>query len=157
MNLGARNLSHMAARALSVLLACAVGLLLLNVPSLAAAPYNWTGGHDVLGWPAPSKTMYFAEGCTRNGIEEYLIVRNPGAVTSRVTLMYLFPSEGALKQTMLLAPLEGRSINVNGIVGRDKDVSIVLTADPGIIAEREMYFNYKGVWTGGHDVVGFIP
>jgi hypothetical protein len=23
-----------------------------------------------------------------------------------------------------------------------------------IIAERPMYFNYKGVWTGGHDVVG---
>jgi len=23
-----------------------------------------------------------------------------------------------------------------------------------IIAERPMYFNYNGVWTGGHDVVG---
>jgi hypothetical protein len=26
-----------------------------------------------------------------------------------------------------------------------------------IIAERPMYFNYNGVWTGGHDVVGFTP
>jgi len=24
-----------------------------------------------------------------------------------------------------------------------------------IIIERPMYFNYKGIWTGGHDVVGF--
>jgi hypothetical protein len=24
----------------------------------------------------------------------------------------------------------------------------------GIIAERPMYFNYNGAWTGGHDVVG---
>jgi len=26
-----------------------------------------------------------------------------------------------------------------------------------IIAERPMYFNYKGIWKGGHDVVGFVP
>jgi hypothetical protein len=23
--------------------------------------------------------------------------------------------------------------------------------------ERPMYFDYGGVWTGGHDVVGFAP
>jgi hypothetical protein len=26
-----------------------------------------------------------------------------------------------------------------------------------IIAERPMYFDYQGKWTGGHDVVGFTP
>jgi len=25
-----------------------------------------------------------------------------------------------------------------------------------IITERPMYFNYKGAWTGGHDVVGAL-
>ncbi len=29
------------------------------------------------------------------------------------------------------------------------------TNGQSIIAERPMYFNYNGAWTGGHDVVGF--
>ena len=24
-----------------------------------------------------------------------------------------------------------------------------------ILVERQMYFNYKGAWTGGHDVEGY--
>jgi hypothetical protein len=38
-----------------------------------------------------------------------------------------------------------------------QDVSIKVTAGKPIVAERPMYFNYKGVWTGGHDVVGYTP
>ncbi len=26
-----------------------------------------------------------------------------------------------------------------------------------IVAERPMYFNYRGAWTGGHDVIGYEP
>ncbi|MBU4194912.1 MAG: hypothetical protein KKF66_07960, partial [Actinobacteria bacterium] len=26
----------------------------------SAAPYNWSGGHDVVGWPEASCTLYFA-------------------------------------------------------------------------------------------------
>jgi hypothetical protein len=38
------------------------------------------------------------------------------------------------------------------------DFSTVVTCSNGqMICERPMYFNYNGVWTGGHDVVGFVP
>ena len=38
------------------------------------------------------------------------------------------------------------------------DISTRVVCTNGqIIAERPMYFNYNGVWTGGHDVVGFTP
>jgi hypothetical protein len=26
-----------------------------------------------------------------------------------------------------------------------------------VIVERPMYFNFQGKWTGGHDVVGYVP
>jgi hypothetical protein len=32
-----------------------------------------------------------------------------------------------------------------------------VASDQPIIAERPMYFNYNGAWTGGHDVVGYVP
>ncbi len=35
-----------------------------------------------------------------------------------------------------------------------QDVSMRIHSSQGIIAERPMYFNYQGAWTGGHDVVG---
>jgi hypothetical protein len=34
------------------------------------------------------------------------------------------------------------------------DSSLILQSSIPVVAERPMYFNYKGVWTGGHDVVG---
>jgi hypothetical protein len=137
----------------AVLLCVAVMAALATAP-VAAAPYNWDGGHDVLGWPAPAKTLYFAEGTTRNGFEEYLLLRNPGTARSAVTVKYMFPSEAAKTQGLVLDGGAGTSINVNSAVGPGRDVSIFVTADPGVTAEREMYFNYKGVWTGGHATCG---
>ena len=37
------------------------------------------------------------------------------------------------------------------------DFSTQITSDQLIICERPMCFNYNGVWTGGHDVVGYAP
>ena len=39
----------------------------------------------------------------------------------------------------------------------DFSAKVECTNGGSIIAERPMYFNYKGVWTGGHDVAGFAP
>ena len=36
----------------------------------------------------------------------------------------------------------------------EKDVSIKLTSDTEFLAERPMYFQYAGVWEGGHCVIG---
>lgn len=138
-----------AARAVAVLLVCAVLPAAFGAP-LAAASYGWDGGHDLMGWPAPARAIYFAEGTTRNGFEEYLIIRNPAAVESVVTVNYLFGSGAPKAQHLTIAPRAAVSINVNGVVGPDMDVSVALAAEPGVIAEREIYFNYKGVWTGGH-------
>ncbi len=141
-------------RALAAVVALAVVSTLICGTAMASALYKWDGGHDTLGWSAPVKTMYFAEGTTRNGFEEYLILRNPGATASQVFINYLFTSGAPRVQHLRLEAGAGTSILVNDFVGYGKDVSIALTADPGIIAERETYFNYKGVWTGGHVTCG---
>ncbi len=44
---------------------------------------------------------------------------------------------------------------MNEEAGRGKDVSITVTSTGGdIVAERPMYFDFRGNITGGHDVIG---
>ena len=142
-------------------LACGMAIVALLAASFAfshqasAAPYNWSGGHDVVGWPEASCTLYFAEGTTRNGYEEYLFLRNPGPDDAVVTVTYSFPSPAEPQvEQLALSTGAGASICVNNVVGHGKDVSIAVESTSGIIGERQVYFNYKGVWTGGHVTSG---
>lgn len=136
--------------------ACGMALLLMIAMSSAAmaGPYAWDGGHDALGATGPSGTIYFAEGTTRNGFEEYLLLRNPGTDAAVVSINYLFTGSPAQTQEITMAPWSGYSVCVNDVVGPDKDVSVSIRANPGIIAERQCFFNYKSVWTGGHAAGG---
>ena len=51
------------------------------------------------------------------------------------------------------------TIDVNQDAGSDLQLAckVVVIAGPGIVAERPMYFNYQGVWNGGHDALGYQP
>ena len=140
---------------LVVLALAAVMIALPAWPAAAqAASYGWNGGHDALGYPAACGTAYFAEGTTRNGFEEFLLLRNPGPDAAIVTIRYLFTAGAPKIQDIELAPWAGTSICVNDVVGPGKDVSVAIKSAPGIIAERQVYFNYKCVWTGGSVVRG---
>src|SRR5450759_4044853 len=88
---GARNVRARVAVLVAVLL-CAALLLLWMVTPLYAVGYEWDGGSDVTGWSTTARSIYFAEGTTRNGFEEYLLLRNPGPAASSVNIKYLFGS-----------------------------------------------------------------
>ena len=112
--------------------------------------YNgWTGGHDVAGVTSPSTVWYFAEGSTRAGFDEYLCVQNPNGVPANVSVKY---TEGT-KKDYVAGPHSRLTIGVNGDVGPGKDIGTSISSDVPVVAERPMYFDYKG-WTGGHTAVG---
>lgn len=131
-------------------IAAAAALALLPAPAYAGA-FPWSGGMDSMGWSAPTQCAYFAEGTTRNGFEEYLILRNPSPREASVSVTYQFQAPDPSRAQALKLPVgAGSSISVNDFVGPEKDVSIAVASDQGIICERQVYFNYKGVWQGGH-------
>jgi Tol biopolymer transport system component len=100
-------------------------------------------------------TFYFAEGYTGSGFQEYLCLGQLLDVPLDVTVTYLF-KDGSLPkvETYQVPPISRFTVNVNAVVGNDKEVSMKCEADWPFIAERPMYFDYQGAWTGGHDVVG---
>ncbi len=109
----------------------------------------------VVTLPSVESTFYFAEGYTGSGFQEWLCLlnRDPGTSIAQVTYLYADGSAPFTKD-YLLAGDSRTTVNVNEEVGADRDVSVKLASDGVILAERPMYFDYRGMWSGGHDVVG---
>jgi hypothetical protein len=117
----------------------------------------WTGGHDVLGANRSASTWFFAEGTTRANFDEWLCLQNPGNSDAHATITYYTASGQAIQKPWTVPANTRLTVNVNQDAGANQDISARVSSDVSIIVERPMYFNYQGVWTGGHDVVGFVP
>jgi hypothetical protein len=116
--------------------------------------YSWTGGHVAAGVAAPARDWYFAEGTTRAGFEEWICIQNPNSAEVVATVEYSTPQAAASRKDYRLGPLSRISVYVNGDIGPGLDVSVKVHCDSAIVAERPMYFDYKGKWDGGHVVMG---
>ncbi|MBN2025764.1 MAG: hypothetical protein JW854_03215 [Actinobacteria bacterium] len=124
----------------------------------AADPYNaWAVGDagTILHTSGGGKfTSHFAEGYTGPGFQEYLCLGNPDEVEVEATVTYIF-TDGTSQQEQVTIPAQSRAtLNVNASVGEGKEVSAHVNSDSHIVAERPMYFSYKGMWAGGHDAMG---
>jgi hypothetical protein len=120
----------------------------------------WSGGHCVIGATSPGNQWFFAEGYTGSGFHEWLCLQNPGTSEATVEITYLTQEAGALPARTVKVPAGSRqTVLVNSDAGEGYQLSTRLrvTAGPDVVAERPMYFNYAGAWTGGHDVVGYRP
>lgn len=135
-----------------------------DIPILAERPmyfdYNgWTGGHVSSGVQNPAQAFYFAEGYTGDGFDEYLTVANPTTESATVTVNFLFKSGAPIPYTFPVGPLTRETLNVRALAGHNKEVSMRVTSDTPIVAERPMYFNkgwsyWLGPVSGGHVAVG---
>ena len=110
----------------------------------------WDGGHVALGSAKPSNNWYFAEGCTREGFEEWICLLNPGEREATVRLSFMSP-EGEFQEVNLALPARRRhTVYVNQAAGPGKDLSCEITSTVPVVAERPMYFSYPGNVLGGH-------
>jgi hypothetical protein len=112
-----------------------------------------------------AKFWYFAEGYTGPGFEEWILLYNPpadrGGFGGPVDVELYFYGPGGYIGVSIATVLSGQrvSINVNELLlskfGYSGDVSIATRAGFPYIAERALYFNYKGQWNGGSQVLGY--
>lgn len=117
----------------------------------------WDGGHDVIGAGAPAQTWFLAEGYTGPNFEEWLCIENPGSADTNIEVTYYPGSGNPIVRSWTLAGNSRLTINVNQDAGPGLEISAKIKSQQPIIVERPMYFAYNGIWTGGHDVVGFAP
>ncbi len=126
--------------------------------------YNgvWDGGHDVVGSIVTATTFFFAEGTTRPNFDPYICIQNPSAAAANVLITYM-KGNSTISTELLTVPSNSRvttmprnTLGTGEDSAHDFSASVVCTNGQQIVAERPMYFNYNGVWDGGHDVVGSI-
>jgi len=120
--------------------------------------WGWTGGHCVIGATSAASDWFFAEGYTGAGFEEWLCIQNTGTAEAQVSITY-YP-EGGTPIVMPPIPVPGGTrftVPVNMHAGTDLAISAKTHSIYPVIVERPMYFNFRGMYAGGHDVVGFMP
>lgn len=114
--------------------------------------YGWKslvrGGESGPGIAEAATRFYFAEGNTRPGFEEWLLVLNPGDETVSVRVSY-YSRQGEVARDYSVLPRQRLSIPVNGEVPWQDDVSAVLECSEAVAAERALYFNRGGGNGGG--------
>jgi hypothetical protein len=110
--------------------------------------------------PASMK-WYLAEGHVGNHFQEWLTLENPSVGSfAHVTVNYLLRGRGPISQALTITPSTRFTINVNGVLGVNsnasagQDVSLYITSDIPIVAERPIYFTFLGNTLGGSDIVG---
>ncbi len=116
--------------------------------------HGWTGGSDTIGATKPDKTWYFAEGTTQPDFDQYVTVQNPGDSPANLIFHYMVEGQGEQGITGSVNAYSRATFNTRSQIGDNKNVSLMLESDQDVVVERPMYFNYHGVWTGGHDVMG---
>jgi kumamolisin len=106
---------------------------------------------------AVSNKWYFAEGSVGGGFTEFITLQNASLDrNSTVDITYLFES----KQPIIVAHTIAQSSRLTVSVNNDLHVNVndpqqsiaaivaVRPGDPGVVAERPMYFNYRGIQSG---------
>lgn len=127
--------------------------------TLLNVAYNrFRGGTPDPPVPPPSQwksRFYFAEGYTGANFQEYACLENPNGSSAAAWITCMFGDGTSQTQYYTLTPSSRMTVDINQLVGAGKEVSMrVVSTSPSVVAERPMYFNYNGKWTGGHDVIG---
>jgi hypothetical protein len=107
-----------------------------------------------------ARTFYFAEGTTRPGFDTYLTIENPAETSANVRISYMRGDGTGKVQTVAVKGGSRATVHPADVLGVADDAAhdfsalVESTNGVGIVAERPMYFDYKGKWNGGHDVIG---
>lgn len=136
----------------AIVIAVAFLLIAVMMPLFGSAVSR---GHCSIGVTQAASAWYLAEGHTGQGFDTWVLVQNPGDEQALVTLEFqLPPGESADPVSFELPARSRKSICLNSLAGLSAtDVSTRVTADKPVIAERAMYFDYRGM-RGGHCSIG---
>jgi len=101
-----------------------------------------------------SCTWYLAEGYTAEDFDTWICIQNPGNEEANVTLSFQLRDGEADPVTLTLPPQSRESVSLDALPGLgEAQVSTKVTSDRPVVAERAMYFSYRGK-DGGHASIG---
>lgn len=98
------------------------------------------------------KTHFFY--VASQNFDEYLCIQNPGDEDAPCNITYMLKGGGTVEDSVLVPAHSRRTIFVNDKV-QNEEVSVRITSEREVVAERAMYFNFLGSERkGGHACMG---
>ena len=79
----------------------------------------------------------------QQNFDEYLLIQNPGDTEARCTITYMLPGGATMDEACTVGSHSRYTILVNDRV-QNSEVSVKVTSDQPVVAERAMYFNFQG-------------
>jgi hypothetical protein len=114
----------------------------------------WDGGTLAMGVTAPSLEWYFGEGALSGTFDEFLVMSNPSAEATTVTVDYLPASGPVVTRTYPLAAQARSTIPVSWEplgIAMPTGLGMRVRSQVPIVAERAMYLRAaNGSWYEGH-------
>lgn len=102
------------------------------------------GGHVSTGASEPATGWYFAEGYTGGGFDEFILILNPQTENTTVYFDFLKPDGSVYSQPFASKARSRMTIKVDLAPGMENtDVSVRVTSEKPVVAERAMYFGYR--------------
>jgi hypothetical protein len=119
----------------------------------------WKGGSSQTGAVSPGTLWCFAEGTTMRNqaagyFDEWLSILNPGNEDSLFTVTYMFDNGTVKKVGGYVGAHSRRTIDVNSVVGNDRNVSVRVESSKPLVVERPMYYKYHNAFDGGDVEMG---
>lgn len=112
-------------------------------------------GSNAMGVNKPCSSWYLAEGCTREGFEEWICLQNPGEESAAVSLRFML-EDGRVVEKLLRVDAGFRvTMRVNDLVGPGHDVSTEVVSDRPVVCERPMYALYAGRIPSADTLAGY--
>jgi len=109
-----------------------------------------TDMHSSVGVTSPATTWYLPEGSSAWGFECWLLIQNPSPTEATCQVTYMIEGENPQRFYKEVPAKSRQSYSMADDIG-NKDASIKVTSDVGVIPERAMYRNVRGE---GHDSIG---
>lgn len=119
--------------------------------------YGAAGGHQSPGANSTSKTWYFADGSTAWGFSTFVLLDNPNSTPAQASLTCMKNDGKSATTDYELPPRSRRTVYVNDPRLQESDFGIKVNATLPVIAERSMYFDYKGVKDGSNSIGATTP
>lgn len=123
-------------------------------------------GHNSIGATEKLEYWLMAEGYTAGGFDSWILVQNPNACDVKVRATFMKPEGDPVEREYEIKRMSRLTIPIDEIEGLESsEVSTRLqvlgpvggglgaASEYGIVAERAMYFEYKGI-VGGHCSLG---
>jgi hypothetical protein len=108
---------------------------------------TWTEGHLSSGTDAPRTFWLFAEGATGGawGAQTYLLLANPGAIDSVVTVTYLRGVGHPVERSYVVPARQRLTVAVQDDPGLvQAEFGMVVTSTQPVVAERSLYWTFGG-------------